>query len=184
MRARTFLVAVATCMVMAALAGCASSEPELRGSAADASRVGPAPSGGSGVLREGFDPSSLAPPAPDGGGHEHHQHHGMGHEDPPAQPAPSQPKNTGSADPHAGHGAPPAGAADPHAAHRNAAPSASSAMPRTPPAPSAATPSRPVPSSTPPAPAAPPPSPAPSAAPPAMPPGHHHAAPTEPGIPL
>lgn len=131
MRATRLAAIVVLCGLAASLAACTRSEVDVP--AADPSQAGAPPSPGSGVLRPGFDPMQLAPPAAKGGAHDHHQHHGHGAHG-ATEPPPDggharegeKPAEKGPADPHAGHAMPPA------------APSS------TPPSPSAAPPSRPV----------------------------------------
>jgi hypothetical protein len=169
--------------VLGHLAACAGSEVDVTRTAADPAVVGPAPSPGSGVLRQGFNPSSLGPPAMTGGTDPHAGHkmgasseHGAAPADPHAGHGGAAP-----ADPHAGHkmGSPPVGtssaAPDPHAGH--GVPPNASAAPPAPPAsapakvPPTGAPARPTQPKTPPTTSAPA-RPVPSSPPAAMPPGH------------
>lgn len=59
-----------------AIGACSSAAIDVTGSAADPARTSPPVSPGSGVLRPGFDPLSLAP-APEGSAEQHE--HGPGH---------------------------------------------------------------------------------------------------------
>jgi hypothetical protein len=67
---------VATAVSALALAACSSAAIDVSGTAADPARTSPPVSPGSGVLRPGFDPLSLAP-APEGSAEAHE--HGPGH---------------------------------------------------------------------------------------------------------